>query len=120
MVTAPTLLNPRLAVSLHDLDAARIFYEPLASFDKYGALIPILAREVPPSPSQAQAHRHGAISSCGVQTRRSDPRRSESAVSRTAPAVFRQSGGEGRRGFRLGGARGAADGRLRLRWDHDR
>ena len=47
MVTAPTLLNPRLAVSLHDLDAARIFYEPLASFDKYGALIPILAREVP-------------------------------------------------------------------------
>src|SRR5437899_565356 len=59
MVTAPTLLNPRLAVSLHDLDAARIFYEPLASFDKYGALIAILPREI-------QSVAHGGVAPEGL------------------------------------------------------
>jgi peptide/nickel transport system substrate-binding protein len=47
MVFAPTLLNPRLAVAVKDWDASRIFYEPLASFDADGALVPILAREIP-------------------------------------------------------------------------
>src|SRR5712692_3648089 len=46
-VSAPTLLNPRLAVGLKDWTASRIFYEPLASFDAEGALVPILAREIP-------------------------------------------------------------------------
>jgi peptide/nickel transport system substrate-binding protein len=47
MVSAPTLLNPRLAVGLKDWEASRIFYEPLACFDADGALTPILAREIP-------------------------------------------------------------------------
>jgi len=46
-VNAPTLLNPRIALGLKDWAASRIFYEPLASFDAEGALIPILAREIP-------------------------------------------------------------------------
>src|SRR5215469_10615564 len=46
-VSAPTLLNPRLALGLKDWAASRIFYEPLASFDAEGDLIPILAREIP-------------------------------------------------------------------------
>ncbi len=44
---APTLLNPHFAVGTKDQDASRIFYEPLASFDPDGNLIPFLAAEVP-------------------------------------------------------------------------
>ncbi len=44
---APTLLNPHFAVGTKDQDAARIFYEPLASWSPDGDLIPILAAEIP-------------------------------------------------------------------------
>jgi peptide/nickel transport system substrate-binding protein len=44
---APTLLNPHFAVGTKDQDASRIFYEPLASFDPDGNLIPFLAAEIP-------------------------------------------------------------------------
>lgn len=44
---APTILNPHLASSQKDWAAARITYEPLASFDKDGNLVPILAAEIP-------------------------------------------------------------------------
>jgi peptide/nickel transport system substrate-binding protein len=44
---APTLLNPHFATGTKDQDASRIFYEPLASFDPDGNLVPILAAEVP-------------------------------------------------------------------------
>ncbi|HLY88589.1 MAG TPA: peptide ABC transporter substrate-binding protein [Acetobacteraceae bacterium] len=44
---APTLLNPHFAVGTKDQDAARIFYEPLASWSADGDLIPILAAEIP-------------------------------------------------------------------------
>jgi peptide/nickel transport system substrate-binding protein len=44
---APTLLNPHFAVGTKDTDASRIFYEPLASWDRDGNLVPILAAEVP-------------------------------------------------------------------------
>src|SRR2546425_853952 len=44
---APTLLNPHFATGTKDQDASRIFYEPLASFDPDGNLVPILAQEVP-------------------------------------------------------------------------
>ena len=44
---APTLLNPHFAVGQKDLDAARIFYEPLAGLDPDGQLVPILAADVP-------------------------------------------------------------------------
>lgn len=44
---APTILNPHLASSQKDWAPARITYEPLASFDKDGNLIPILAAEIP-------------------------------------------------------------------------
>jgi peptide/nickel transport system substrate-binding protein len=47
MWQAPTLLNPRLAVGTKDWDAARIFYEPLASYDADGTLVPVLAEEIP-------------------------------------------------------------------------
>ena len=44
---APTLLNPHFAVGQKDLDAASIFYEPLAAWDPEGNLVPILAAEIP-------------------------------------------------------------------------
>jgi peptide/nickel transport system substrate-binding protein len=44
---APTTLNPHLAPGIKDQTASRITYEPLASFDSSGRLIPFLAEEVP-------------------------------------------------------------------------
>ncbi|MCG5057166.1 MAG: peptide ABC transporter substrate-binding protein [Limnoraphis sp. WC205] len=44
---APTILNPHLATGFKDFDAARIVYEPLASYDKNDQLIPFLAAEIP-------------------------------------------------------------------------
>ncbi|MDA9467098.1 peptide ABC transporter substrate-binding protein [Bradyrhizobium sp. CCBAU 53415] len=44
---APTLLNPHFALGTKDQIAARIFFEPLAGWDKDGNLIPCLAAEAP-------------------------------------------------------------------------
>ncbi|MBN9444733.1 MAG: peptide ABC transporter substrate-binding protein [Bosea sp.] len=44
---APTLLNPHFASGTKDQIASRIFYEPLAGWDKEGNLFPQLAAEVP-------------------------------------------------------------------------
>ena len=44
---APTVVNPHLSPGTKDLSASRITYEPLASFDKDGKLVPILAADVP-------------------------------------------------------------------------
>lgn len=44
---APTVLNPHLTTGTKDLAACRITYEPLASYDKDGVLIPFLAAEIP-------------------------------------------------------------------------
>src|SRR5215475_12724945 len=44
---APTLLNPHFAIGTKDQIASRIFFEPLAGWDKDGNLIPCLASEVP-------------------------------------------------------------------------
>ncbi|MEH2153491.1 peptide ABC transporter substrate-binding protein [Nostoc sp.] len=44
---APTILNPHLAQGNKDFEASRITYEPLASFDKDGKLLPFLAAEIP-------------------------------------------------------------------------
>src|SRR6266404_514876 len=44
---APTLLNPHFATGTKDQDACRIFYEPLASYDPDGNVIPVLAAETP-------------------------------------------------------------------------
>ena len=44
---APTLLNPHFASGTKDQIASRVFYEPLAGWDKEGNLIPQLAAEIP-------------------------------------------------------------------------
>jgi peptide/nickel transport system substrate-binding protein len=44
---APTILNPHLSAGTKDLTASRIVYEPLASPDINGVLIPFLAAEIP-------------------------------------------------------------------------
>ncbi len=44
---APTIVNPHLSPGTKDLSASRIVYEPLASFDANGELIPFLAAEIP-------------------------------------------------------------------------
>ena len=44
---APTLLNPHFAVGTKDVDASRIFYEPLGAYDPDGNIVPVLAAEVP-------------------------------------------------------------------------
>ena len=43
----PTLLNPHFAVGTKDQDASRIFYEPLAAWDRDGNLRPKLAASIP-------------------------------------------------------------------------
>ncbi|HEY5793845.1 MAG TPA: peptide ABC transporter substrate-binding protein [Bosea sp. (in: a-proteobacteria)] len=44
---APTLLNPHFASGTKDQIASRVFYEPLAGWDKEGNLIPQLAAGIP-------------------------------------------------------------------------
>jgi peptide/nickel transport system substrate-binding protein len=44
---APEHLNPHLSLNSKELDPSRMTYEPLASFDKDGKLIPFLAAEIP-------------------------------------------------------------------------
>ncbi len=44
---APTTFNPHLTTNQRDWNASRIVYEPLASYDKDGNLIPFLAAEIP-------------------------------------------------------------------------
>jgi peptide/nickel transport system substrate-binding protein len=44
---APTLLNPHFAVGTKDQEGSRIFYEPLAGWDRDGNLVPALAAEIP-------------------------------------------------------------------------
>lgn len=44
---APITANPHLSPGTKDLSASRIAYEPLASFDKDGRLVPFLAAEIP-------------------------------------------------------------------------
>src|SRR5215472_1397164 len=44
---APTLLNPHFAVGGKDQEGSRIFYEPLAAWDRDGNLVPVLAAEIP-------------------------------------------------------------------------
>jgi peptide/nickel transport system substrate-binding protein len=44
---APTILNPHLSPGSKDLSASRITYEPLATVDARGRLIPLLAAEIP-------------------------------------------------------------------------
>jgi len=44
---AATLLNPHFAVGAKDVAGSRIFYEPLASWDPEGNLVPMLAAEIP-------------------------------------------------------------------------
>jgi peptide/nickel transport system substrate-binding protein len=44
---APTTLNPHLSQGVKDQSASRITYEPLASYDADGNLVPFLAAEVP-------------------------------------------------------------------------
>ena len=44
---APTLLNPHFATGTKDVDASRIFYEPLVAYDPEGNLVPVLAAEIP-------------------------------------------------------------------------
>jgi len=44
---APTILNPHLSINVKDWVASRIVYEPLASYDNDGNLVPFLAAEIP-------------------------------------------------------------------------
>jgi peptide/nickel transport system substrate-binding protein len=57
---APTLLNPHFASGTKDQIASRIFFEPLAGWDKEGNLIPQLAAEVP-------TKENGGVSADGTQ-----------------------------------------------------
>ncbi len=44
---APKVVNPHLTSATADRDAARLIYEPLASFNADGELVPVLAAEIP-------------------------------------------------------------------------
>ena len=44
---SPVTLNPHLATGFQDFEAARIVYEPLASYGPDGELIPVLATQIP-------------------------------------------------------------------------
>jgi len=43
----PTLLNPHFAVGTKDQDGSRLFYEPLANWDRDGEMKPVLAASIP-------------------------------------------------------------------------
>ncbi len=43
----PTLLNPHFATGTKDQEGSRVFYEPLASWDPDGNLVPVLAADLP-------------------------------------------------------------------------
>ena len=43
----PDILNPHLSTGSRNTEASRIAYEPLATYDKDGVLIPFLADEIP-------------------------------------------------------------------------
>ena len=43
----PTTLNPHLANGFQDFEAARIVYEPLATYETNGDLVPVLAELIP-------------------------------------------------------------------------
>ncbi len=44
---APAMLNPHLTTNSAEWEVCRITYEPLASYDKDGVLVPFLADEIP-------------------------------------------------------------------------
>ena len=44
---APTIANVHLSTGMKDNDASRVVQEPLASFNRDGALVPILAEAIP-------------------------------------------------------------------------
>ncbi len=44
---APTTLNPHLAAGFQDFEAARIVYEPLATYEPNGDMVPVLAELIP-------------------------------------------------------------------------
>lgn len=44
---APTILNPHLTTSEKDWEVSRLTYEPLASYDRNGKMIPFLAAKIP-------------------------------------------------------------------------
>ena len=59
---AATLLNPHFATGTKDQNGSRVFYEPLAGWDKDGNLVPFLAAEIP-SPRTAGSRRTAPRSS---------------------------------------------------------
>ena len=71
----PTLLNPHFAVGTKDQDGSRLFYEPLAAWDRDGNLRPKLAASMSSSPGPIPAI----------------PRRRRSAVARTRTSWSRRS-----------------------------
>ncbi len=44
---APTILNGHLSTGTKDYDASRLFYEPLAAFNRDGEFVPVLAADIP-------------------------------------------------------------------------
>jgi peptide/nickel transport system substrate-binding protein len=58
---APTTLNPHLTQAIKDREASRITYEPLASFDKDGNLVPFLAAEIPSLENGGVAADHKSV-----------------------------------------------------------
>jgi peptide/nickel transport system substrate-binding protein len=52
---APTVINPHLSSGTKDLSASRVTYEPLASYDEAGVLVPFLAAEIPSQDNGAVA-----------------------------------------------------------------
>jgi peptide/nickel transport system substrate-binding protein len=59
---APTILNPHLSIGDKDLTVSRISYEPLASFNNQGQLVPILAAEIP-------TRENGGVAADGMSVR---------------------------------------------------
>ncbi len=54
-------LNPHLATGFQDFEAARLVYEPLASYNQAGELVPILARDIPIQANGGVAENGGTV-----------------------------------------------------------
>ncbi|MBE9080071.1 peptide ABC transporter substrate-binding protein [Romeria aff. gracilis LEGE 07310] len=80
----PTTLNPHLANGFQDFEASRIVYEPLATYDPDGELVPVLAAEIPTAENGGLAQDRRSV----TWRLRSDVRWSDGEPFTAADVVF--------------------------------
>ena len=100
---APTLLNPHLSTGNKDQEASRLTYEPLASFDAEGRLVPFLAKRpiISKSPTPATPATSSTSSpATGPTLRKPSPSTSRCQVQAPVTPLFLTSETTAKKGLR--------------------